>query len=160
MLGSRMQVCLIVPGPLATVSGGHTYDRRMADGLRGLGHAVSVTELDGRLPDPDQASIYAARTAWAALPAESVKLIDGLALPAFDGLPLHQVTALVHHPASLETGLPDEAARRLHAIEAAMFREVPRLVTTSDQTSERLVREFAIPADRITVVIPGIDELP
>ena len=53
-----MQVSLIVPGPLSTVSGGHTYDRRMADGLRALGHDVSVVELDGRLPDPDQAAIY------------------------------------------------------------------------------------------------------
>jgi glycosyltransferase involved in cell wall biosynthesis len=155
-----MQICLIVPGPLTTVSGGHTYDRRMADGLRAHGHDVRVVELDGRLPDPDQAAIYGARTAWSSLPSDSLRLIDGLALPAFNGLPLYQVTALVHHPASLETGLPDEATRRLHAIEAAMFREVPRLVTTSDQTAERLVRAFAIPADRITVVIPGIDDLP
>jgi glycosyltransferase involved in cell wall biosynthesis len=155
-----MQICLIVPGPLATVSGGHTYDRCMADGLRAHGHDVRVVELDGRLPDPDQAAIYGARTAWSSLPPDSLRLIDGLALPAFDGLPLHQVTALVHHPASFETGLPDEAARRLHTIEAAMFREVPRLVTTSDQTAERLVREFAIQADRIVVVIPGIDVLP
>ena len=118
-----MQVCLIVPGPLATVSGGHTYDRRMADGLRALGHDVRVVEIAGRLPDPDQAAIYAARTAWAALPTESVKLIDGLALPAFDGLPLHQVTALVHHPASLETGISEDllshvlAGRKDFAIE-------------------------------------------
>ena len=41
-----MQVCLIVPGPLATVSGGHTYDRRMADGLREQGHDVQVVELE------------------------------------------------------------------------------------------------------------------
>ena len=27
-----------------------------------------------------------------------------------------------------------------------MFREVPRLVTTSDQTAERLVRDFGAPA--------------
>ncbi len=104
-----------------------------------LGHEVQVVELDGRLPDPDQAAIYAARTAWAALPADSVKLIDGLALPAFAGLPLHQVTALVHHPASLETGMAEEASQRLQATDAAMFREVPRLVVTSDQTAERLV---------------------
>ena len=155
-----MDVCLIVPGPLATVSGGHTYDRRMAGGLRALGHTVRVVELDGRLPDPDQAAIYAARTAWAALPADSVKLIDGLALPAFDGLPLHQVTALIHHPASLETGVPEETTRRLHTTEAAMFRDLPRLVVTSEQTAERLVREFGTPSDRIRVVVPGIDDLP
>ena len=155
-----MQICLIVPGPLATVSGGHTYDRRMADGLRALGHDVQVVELGGRLPDPDQASIYAARTAWSALPDGALRLIDGLALPAFNGLPLHRVTALVHHPASLETGLAADTAQRLHAIEAAMFREVPRLVTTSEQTAERLVSDYGTPADRIRVVIPGIDALP
>jgi glycosyltransferase involved in cell wall biosynthesis len=155
-----MQVSLIVPGPLSTVSGGHTYDRRMADGLRALGHDVSVVELDGRLPDPDQAAIYAARTAWASLPPDSVKLIDGLALPAFDGLPLHRVTALVHHPASLETGIPPETLNRLHATDVAMFRDLPRLVVTSDQTAERLVRDFGTQAERISVVIPGIDDLP
>jgi glycosyltransferase involved in cell wall biosynthesis len=155
-----MDVCFIVPGPLATVSGGHTYDRRMADGLRTLGHTVHVVELDGRLPDPDQAAIYAARTAWAALPADSVKLIDGLALPAFDGLPLHQVTALIHHPASFETGLPEETAHRLHITEAAMFRDLPRLVVTSQHTAERIVKEFATPSEHISVVVPGIDDLP
>jgi glycosyltransferase involved in cell wall biosynthesis len=155
-----MDVCLVVPGPLATVSGGHTYDRRMADGLRALGHTVHMVELDGRLPDADQAAIYAARTAWAALPADSVKLIDGLALPAFDGLPLHQVTALIHHPASFETGLPEETAQRLRTTETTMFHDLPRLVVTSEQTAERLAKDFATPSDRISVVVPGIDDLP
>jgi glycosyltransferase involved in cell wall biosynthesis len=132
----------------------------MADGLRALGHDVQMVELDGRLPDPDQAAIYAARTAWSALPEDAPRLIDGLALPAFNGLPLHRVTALVHHPVSLETGLAGDAAQRLHAIEAAIFREVPRLVTTSEQTAERLVSGYGTPADRIRVVIPGIDALP
>src|ERR1700761_1902182 len=155
-----MQICLIVPGSLATASGGHTYDRRMADGLRTLGHDVNVVELAGRLPDPDQAAIYAARTTWTAIPPGTLRLIDGLALPAFNGLPLHQVTALVHHPVSLETSIPEEAAHRLHLQEAAMFREVPRLVTTSDQTADRLVRDFDVPAERIGVIVPGIDDLP
>jgi glycosyltransferase involved in cell wall biosynthesis len=155
-----MDVCFIVPGPVTTVSGGHNYDRRIADGLRAMGHTVRVVELDGRLPDPDQAAIYAARTAWAGLPAESVKLIDGLALPAFAGLPLHHVTALIHHPASFETGVPEETSQRLHAIEATMFRDAPRVVVTSDQTAERVVREFGTSQDRISVIIPGIDELP
>src|ERR1700758_887104 len=120
-----MQICLIVPGPLATVSGGHTYDRRIAEGLRAHGHSVRVVELDGRLPDPDRAAIYGARTTWSSLPADSLRLIDGLALPAFNGLPLHQVTALVHHPASLETGVPEYTARRLRGIEVEIFRDMP-----------------------------------
>jgi glycosyltransferase involved in cell wall biosynthesis len=155
-----MHVCLIVPGLLTTASGSHTYDRRMADGLRALGHDVDVVELDGRLPDPDQAAIYAARTAWSALPADRARLIDGLALPAFAGLPLHQVTALVHHPASLETGLPDDTIQRVRATEAEMFRDVSRCVVTSEQTADRLIQDFGPPPDRITAIIPGIDDLP
>jgi glycosyltransferase involved in cell wall biosynthesis len=155
-----MHVCLIVPGSLETVSGGHTYDRRMADGLRVLGHDVRVVELNGRLPDPDQAAIYAARTTWAELPADSVKLIDGLALPAFAGLPLHHVTALIHHPASLETGVPEETAQRLRATEAEMFRDLPRLIATSDETAGRVTHDFSVPPDRLSVIIPGIDDLP
>jgi glycosyltransferase involved in cell wall biosynthesis len=155
-----MHVCLIVPGPLATVTGGHTYDRRMARGLRALGHTVQVVEIGGRLPDPDQAAIYAARTAWAALPPDCVRLIDALALPAFDGLPLHRVTTLIHHPASMETGVPYDVAHRLRTSETAMYRDMPRLVTTSEQTAEMLVKEFGAPSDRIEVIIPGIDVLP
>ena len=155
-----MHVCLIVPGPLATASGGHTYDRRMAERLTAFGNVVEVVELAGRLPDPDQAAIYAARTAWAALAPDSVKLIDGLALPAFDGLPLNQVTALIHHPASMETGVPDDVAQRLHATEAGMYNALPRLVTTSEQTAARLIKDFGAPPDRINVIVPGIDALP
>ena len=51
-----MHVSLFVPGPIATVSGNYLYDRRMAEGLRSLGHAVQVFELDGRFPNPDQAA--------------------------------------------------------------------------------------------------------
>ena len=154
-----MQICLIVPGPLSTATGGHTYDRRMAEGLRTLGHSVEVLELEGRLPDPDQAAIYAARTAWAAMPAETIRLIDGLALPAFDGLPMNQVTAVIHHPASMETGVPEDVAQRLRVTESEMFRALPRLVTTSEQTAERLRKDFLAPADRISVIEPGIDDL-
>jgi glycosyltransferase involved in cell wall biosynthesis len=155
-----MQVCLIVPGPLATDTGGHHYDRRMVDSLRALGHDVSVVEIPGRLPDPDQAAVYAARTAWAALPDDCVRLIDVLALPAFEGLPLRHVTGLIHHPASMETGLAEDVQQRLHTIEAGMFSALPRLVVTSDQTADLVARDFNIVRDRIGVIIPGIDDLP
>jgi glycosyltransferase involved in cell wall biosynthesis len=154
-----MQVCLIVPGLLATATGGHDYDRRMADCLRALGHSVQVVELDGRLPDPDQAAIHAALTTWTVLPGASKILIDGSALPAFAGLPLHHATALIHHPASFDTGLPDETARRLRVAEAAMFRDLPRLVVTSEQTRDLLAREFGASPDRVSVIVPGIDNL-
>jgi glycosyltransferase involved in cell wall biosynthesis len=70
------------------------------------------------------------------------------------------VTALIHHPASLETGVPEATAQRLHATEAEMFRDLPRLVVTSEQTADRVARDFGAPNDRISVIVPGIDALP
>jgi glycosyltransferase involved in cell wall biosynthesis len=157
-----MQVSLIVPAPFSTISGATTYDRRMADCLRALGHAVDVVELPGRFPDADQPAIDAAHTAWARLAADSVPLIDGGALTAFSGLAAalgpRRATALIHHPASLDPSTPEETRQRLHAIEAPLFRAAPRLVVTSEQTADRLVREFGAERDRISVIAPGIGE--
>lgn len=154
----------MVPAALPTISGAYAYDRRMAACLRSLGHVVDVVELAGRFPDPDQPAIDAARSAWTRLAADSVPLIDGLALPAFNGmaaaLEARRATALVHHPTSLESPVADDACQRLHTVEAALFRAVPRLVVTSDQTAKRLVAEFGAARDRIAVIAPGIEDLP
>lgn len=155
-----MRICLVSPGALTTDTGGHLYDRRMAEELRALGHDLTVVELAGRLPDPDQAAIYAARTAWSALPSDCVRLIDGSALPAFHGLPMHDVTALVHHPASMETGVVEDVLQRLSVTENEMFRDVPRLVVTSEQTADLVAKTYLIARDRIGVIIPGEDDLP
>ena len=109
-----MDVCLIVPGPLATKSGGHTYDRRMAECLRALGPRCARYRA-GRTTSrtPTRLRSMPLVPPGPRSPPTAVRLIDGLALPAFAGLPLHRVIALIHHPASLETGVPDDIARRL-----------------------------------------------
>lgn len=154
----------MVPAALPTTSGACAYGRRMAACLRTLGHVVEVVELAGRFPDTDQPAIDAAHSAWARLAADSVPLIDGLALPAFNGLAAafgpRSATALIHHPASLESPVPDDTCRRLHAVEVALLRAVPRLVVTSEQTAKRLVTEFGTARDRIAVIAPGIEDLP
>ena len=113
-----------------------------------LGHAVQVVELaDEGLPDPTSTWISPRATAWASLPADSAKLIDGLALPAFAGLPpASRLHGADPRSGRVRTGLPEETAQRLHATEAAIFRDLPRLVMTSDQTADRVAREFGAPA--------------
>ncbi len=159
-----MHVSLIMPAAFATLSGAAAYDHRMAACLGALGHTVRVIELLGRFPDADGAAIDAAHNAWASLDADTIPVIDGLALPAFSGLAAalapRGVTVLVHHPASLETGLPEATAARLHAAEALLFRAAPRLVVTSEQTADRIVSGFQADRERIAVVSPGIADLP
>lgn len=159
-----MQVSLMVPAPFDTISGSALYDRRMVEGLRAQGHRVRVVELAGRFPDPDQAAIDAAHAAWADLAADSIALIDGQALPAFAALAPamtpREAVALIHHPVSQETGLSQEVAQRLGTLEATLFAAVPRLVTTSEQTAERLAADFKVDLERITAIVPGMEDLP
>jgi glycosyltransferase involved in cell wall biosynthesis len=149
-------VQLVVPGPLDQRTGGYIYDRRMADGLRALGWPVDVHELAGRFPIVDEVAIAAARQAIAAMPAGSLLVIDGLALPAFrDHLPRPWV-ALVHHPLALETGLEAADAARLADVERRMLAAAARVIVTSPQTRRDLAAYDVVDA-RVGVVLPGTE---
>jgi len=60
-----MRVAFVVPGRIATVSGGYGYDRAIIAELRSAGHAVDVVEIGGRHPLPDAEATAAAASAWA-----------------------------------------------------------------------------------------------
>ncbi len=154
-----MHAALLVPGPFDTVSGGYGYDRAIVRGLRELGHTVTVAELGGQYPLPDDAARQAARTAWDNLPTGAVPVIDGLALPAFaavaDEFAARAAVGLIHHPTCLEAGLPEPDAVELRRLETGLFARLPRIVVTSDVTAATLAADFAVPAERIAVVVPG-----
>ena len=139
-----MQARFIIPGALATISGGYGYDREIIAGLRGLGHQIEVSELGDPLP---------------ALNLPGLPIIDGLALPAFASLATEiaarPCVGLIHHPISLE---PDMA--HLTELERTLFPAFARLIVTSDWTAKALVEHFAVAADRIRVVQPGTAPAP
>ena len=159
-----MRVSLIVPAPFATLSGGYAYDRRIVAGLRALSHAVDVVELVGTHPLADDAARAAACAAWDAVPEGSRPVIDGLALPAFDGLDdalaARATTCLVHHPTALETGYDETQRASLRAIEQRVLRRLTRVIATSETTAERLAADFGVARERISVVVPGTDPAP
>ena len=106
-----MPLSLILPAPADAVSGGYAYDRRIVAGLREAGHTVEIVELLGSHPLADAAARDAARSAWDRLPDTARPIIDGLALPAFDGmddlLSAGNAAGIIHHPTALETGFSD-----------------------------------------------------
>ena len=149
-----MHVTLIVPAPFDTVSGGYAYDRRIVAEMRAEGHAVDVLEVAG----DDVAPLLAA------LPARTIPVIDGLALPQFadyaDALTQRAAVALVHHPTALETGLgeTDRAAR--HAVEQRLLSCFARVIATSEPTAANLAAAFDVDRERVAVVVPGTDDAP
>jgi len=159
-----VRIAFAVPAPLSAVSGGYGYDRRLIEGMRALGHAVRVEEMDGRHPLPDAAAEAAARMVLDRLDAEEVLVVDGLGLPAFapfaETPALARAVGLIHHPTALEKGFSDAEREALRLRERALFPRMARLVTTSTLTADRLAPEFGADPARIGTVEPGTDEAP
>jgi len=132
-----MHIRLIAAERLPAVSGAAIYNRTIADALRTLGHTVDLTSETDTTPG-------------------IVNLIDGSALPLVPERALPGSVALIHHPLSLENNPPDAEMKQR---ETALFAAVRRLVTTSEQTADRLSAEFAVPREKITPVVPGIADL-
>jgi glycosyltransferase involved in cell wall biosynthesis len=133
-----MHIRLIAATTLPPVSGAAIYNRTIAEALRTLGHDVDLT------------------TETAVTPG-AVSLVDGSALPALPEDALPASVALIHHPLALENNPPDAAMKR-HEI--ALFAAVRRIVTTGEQTADRLAADFAVPREKIMPVVPGIADLP
>jgi glycosyltransferase involved in cell wall biosynthesis len=103
----------------------------------------------------DDAARKAAKACIARARGDETLLIDGLALPAFDGLALSKRTvALVHHPLGLETGLEPAVARAGLAAETARLAPIEAVVATSAVTRRDLVA-MGVDGAKIAVVEPG-----
>ncbi len=152
-----MKLRLVVPGRIDQATGGYRYAARMLAAWRAAGHEVSVDELAGRYPDADAEARAAAAACLARRRTGEILLIDGLALPAFDGLlPVRGAVALVHHPLGLETGLSPDGAKALLAREARMLETFDGIVATSAATLRDL-RAMGLDAARLAAVDPGTD---
>jgi glycosyltransferase involved in cell wall biosynthesis len=144
-------VHVVVPDRIddpAYPSGGNVYDRRVCDGLAGLGwrvheHGVAVTRLPG-----DLARVLGA------LPDRELVLVDGLVasawpeaiVPEADRL---RVVVLLHMP--LGAGAPQARPR-----ERAVLSATATVVTTSRWARDWLLDTYALPAERVHVAQPGV----
>ena len=152
---------LIVAGDPGQLTGGYVYDARIVEALRTSGWEIDVVGLDGRFPEPDAVASHALDSALTALPDGSQAVIDGLAM---GGLPAiverHAsrlaITALVHHPLADETGLGAPEQQRFRISETRALAAVGHVIVTSVYTARRLA-DFAVPAEKIAVIEPGVE---
>jgi len=157
----RPAASFVVPGSVATLTGGYGYDREIIAGLERRGWAVRVHELPGAFPFPSAASRAAAAHALAALPSGTRVVIDGLALGALPDEVAAEaerlvLIALVHHPLADETGLSVPARTALRDSEWRALRAAKRVVVTSRATAARLASYDVAPSS-IDVIEPGTD---
>jgi hypothetical protein len=154
------RVAFAIPGDLMTMTGGYAYDREVLKRLPEFGIDAVHLALPGGFPNPSQVEIGETRLALGAQPPGTVLLIDGLAYgafpPAFAQDFAGRIVALVHHPLGLETGLTGSRAAALCANEQAALSHASAVIVTGPETAKLLARDFAVPADKITVAVPGV----
>jgi len=159
--GSMTRVFFLIPGDLSLPTGGYAYDRRVLALLGREGIDATHVELPCSFPAPSQADLAETARIVGALPTDSVLLIDGLAFgampPALIANFKRPVVALCHHPLALEAGLSPARASDLKASETSALASAREVIVTSSATRGILVRDFGVPAYRITVAVPGTD---
>ena len=158
---SVRSLAFMIPGDLEALTGGYEYDRRIINGLRGLGWAVDVETLDGSFPDPTPFAREDAGRRFAALNDGTIVMIDGLAFGALADEAEHErrrlrLVALVHHPLAEETGLDPHLAAVLEASERRALAAARVVIVTSRPTAVGLAR-YGVPPDQVQIVEPGTD---
>jgi glycosyltransferase involved in cell wall biosynthesis len=155
---------LVVPGPIDQRTGGYQYDAQMVTGLPAFGWTAIVHSLLGRFPEADEEARDCLRVAMERIPQGGRVVLDGLASAALtDGL--HDLAAqlrliaLIHHPISEETGLPDALREELALAERRTLAMCRGVIVTSEFTADRLER-FGVSRARVRVVRPGVDPAP
>jgi glycosyltransferase involved in cell wall biosynthesis len=161
----RRRTALIFPGDLGTLTGGYVYDRRAFAALQDHGWRVNRLSLSGGFPFPDDHALAAADATLASLPDGLTAVVDGLALGVMPEAAARHggrlaLVGLVHHPLCIETGLEFHAAERLRASERTALAWCQRVIVTSPLTARTVVAEFDVPAERVTVAVPGVDPAP
>ncbi|HLK81561.1 MAG TPA: glycosyltransferase family 4 protein [Xanthobacteraceae bacterium] len=155
-------VTFAVPGSLDQPTGGYNYDRRVIAGLRQCGCEVDVIDLGDGFPRPAPETVQAALPRLRRVPAGQPIVVDGLALGVLPDVAAalrssHRLIALVHHPLALESGLAPAEIAALRESERAALAAVRRVVVTSPATSHVLVADYGVPAEIITIALPGTE---
>jgi glycosyltransferase involved in cell wall biosynthesis len=155
-------VAFAVPGDLDSPTGGYAYDRRMIEELARLGWHVDVVGLGAGFPFPTEAQKQHAAAQLKRVSPGGPIIVDGLALGALPEVAREMcarnpLIALVHHPLALESGLVPDQADGLRTSERAALAVVRHAIVTSAATARLLAADYDVPADRITVAVPGND---
>ena len=152
----------IFPGDPNTLTGGFIFDKRIVNGLSQFGWRIGQHVLMDGFPFPRVDAAQHASEIIKNIPDNGFVVIDGLALaPLVNLIDQHAdrlvVIALIHHPLAEETGISAVQQSRFKAQERRVLGMCARVLVTSSATATKLVSDYAVDADRIGVVEPGVD---
>jgi glycosyltransferase involved in cell wall biosynthesis len=143
-------------------TGGNIYDRRVCAGLAEAGWDVLVTTVAAAWPVPGPGARADLARIASAIPDGEAVLIDGLiASPAAAQLLPHtgriRMTVLLHMP--LVTALGTDHGASAERSERVVLHAATGVVVTSEWTRQQVLTRYAIPAHRVHVARPGVDQV-
>lgn len=157
-------VHVVVPDGIddpARPSGGNIYDRHLFSGLASAGWSVQEHPVRGFWERPDAASFAALAGVVERIPDDAVVLLDGLVASTAPEVLVPQarrlrLVVLVHMPLGHRpsTDRDDEVRTR----EGAVLSAAAAVVSTSAWTRRRLLELYRLPAHRVQVAEPGVEE--
>lgn len=157
-----LPVFFVIPGDVATISGGYGYDRKLIEGLRSQGIAIHLVSLGSSFPHPTPQDSLDAAGILANFPKESIVIIDGLALGALSKKVIAKIkapiVALIHHPLAFEGDVSAERRTQLIERERENLKLASQVVVTSPSTAKLLTAEYGVPSELVTIARPGIDK--
>jgi glycosyltransferase involved in cell wall biosynthesis len=153
-------VSLVVPGPLASRTGGSIYDSRLAEGLRARSWTVSVVELDPFV-HPLAPPLVSASAQFTAIPDGSVVLVDGLAFGTMPEVIEHESRRLrfvpiIHMALSTTPALTRGESAWLGNLERRALTHARHVVVTGART-RAIVAVMIDRVGAVTRIPPGVD---
>lgn len=132
-------------------SGGNVYDRRICNGLPGLGWDVTEHHVDGSWPCPGRDALGRLVNVIASVPDNALVLVDGLVasaaapvlVPAAERV---RLVVLVHMPFEVPG-------------ESAVLSAARAVVTTSAWAREHLLCHYSLDPATVHVAEPGADRV-
>ncbi len=160
-----MRVHVVVPEGFdnpGQPSGGNIYDRRVCAGLAEAGWDVLVTTVAAAWPVPGSDARADLARIVSAIPDGETVLIDGIiASRAAAQLLPHtgriRMTVLLHMPLATALDTHDDASAQRS--ERIVLRAATGVVVTSEWTRQQVLTRYAIPAHRVHVARPGVDQV-
>jgi glycosyltransferase involved in cell wall biosynthesis len=153
------EVVFVIPGDLASPTGGYAYDRQVMALLPRHGFAIRHLALPGSFPHPTADDLKTTADALVGIPSTSTILFDGLAFSAIPADVLRAIKApiiaIIHHPLSFEPGLNEQQRQYLHTSEKTALAFAKAVIVSSPTTKAVLSMEFGYPAERIVIAEPG-----
>jgi glycosyltransferase involved in cell wall biosynthesis len=126
-----------------------------------LGWHVDVANIGDGFPFPSTRQRASALAVLSSVPTTCPIVVDGLAFGALpeagDLRSRRPLIALVHQPLALDAALDQAQASTFLESERAALATAARVVVTSEATARIVITDYAVSADRVTVVRPGND---